>query len=311
MPKLHRESGLLPIFAEIHATERGSTLGIEATFAIDPTIEKLAAAFYMDGSDSMRQAGNYGRGSTFFGFSIGKQRNPVQEAMHIMVPYMAQKDADGLCHVAYWATGPKGQDIETLGDLNAEQASSYAFRGPQQFGGGTYLLPAVRDFVAYINNERKKQDIKAALAAFITDGQLHDFDDLVAYTKQLAQAIIDGKFPRANLVIVGVGSEIDEDQLELLEEATPEGYTGRDIWCHAEAESVDDLPELVAHLLDANIPAFWGGAVIKNEQGKIVQAWEDMVPAVIEFELPANARSFTLQVGSEKYTQSLARLGEH
>ena len=114
-----------------------------------------------------------------------------------------------------------------------------------------------------------------------------------------------------NLVIVGVGTEIDEEQLELLEEPTPEGYNGLDIWCHAEAESVDDLPELVAHLLDANIPAFWGGAVVKDEQGKIIQAWEDMVPAVIEFELPANARSFTLQVGSEKYTQSLERLGEH
>lgn len=309
--KLHREAGLLPVFAELDAQERGSSLRIRATFAIDPAIEKLAAAFYMDGSDSMRQAGNYGRGGGFFGFTLGKQRNPVQDAMHIMVPYLAQKDGDGQCRVAYWATGPKGQEIEALGELSAEQAATYEFSGPQQFGGGTFLLPAVRDFVAYINEERKTKDIRAALAAFVTDGQLHDFDDLVAYTAQLAQAVTDGKFPRANLVIVGVGSAIDDEQLEQLEEATPEGYSGRGIWSHAEAASVDDLPELVAHLLDANIPAFWGGAAVRDEQGKAIQTWEDMVPAVIEFDLPAGSRSFTLQVGSEKYTQPLDRLGEH
>lgn len=311
MPKLHRESGLLPIFGELHAEKRTDTLGIELTFAIDPTIEKLAAAFYMDGSDSMRQAGNYGRGGSFFGFTLGKQRNPVQEAMQIMVPYMAQKDADGVCRAAYWASGQKGQDIEVIGELNAEQAMQQEFRGPSQFGGGTYLLPAVRDFVAYIQDQRKTKDIKAAIAAIVTDGQLHDFDDLIAYTQELARAIMGGKFPPTNLVLVGVGTEIDEEQLEQLEAATPEEYTGRDIWCHAEAESVDDLPELVAHLLDANIPAFWGGAILKDQNGRTIQAWEDMVPALIEFELPANATSFTLQVGKEHYTQSLARLGEH
>lgn len=311
MPKLHRENGLLPMFAELHAEERGDRLGVEVTFAIDPSIEKLAAAFYMDGSDSMRQAGNYGRGGGLFGFNFGKQRNPVQDAMHIMVPYMTQKDADGVCRVAYWATGKQGKDLEVIGELSAEVAATSEFRGPETFGGGTYLLPAVRDFVAYIQELRQKSDVRAAIAAIVTDGQLHDFDDLIAYTQDLARAIMKNDFPRTNIVLVGVGSEIDEEQLEQLEEATPAEYTGRDIWCHAEAETVDDLPELVAHLLDANIPAFWGGALLKDEQGKIVQAWEDMVPAVIEFELPATARSFTLQVGSERYTQSLEGLGEH
>ena len=311
MPKLHRENGLQPMFAELHAEKRDNQLRVELTFAIDPTIEKLAAAFYMDGSDSMRQAGNYGRGGGLFGFNFGRQRNPVQEAMQIMVPYLAQKDADAQCRVAYWATGREGKNLEVIGELTAERAATYEFPGPQQFGGGTYLLPAVRDFVAYIQDSRQQKDIKATIAAIVTDGQLHDFDNLVAYTQELARAIMEGKFPPTNIVLVGVGSEIDEEQLEQLEEATPEEYTRRAIWCHAEAESVDDLPELVAHLLDENIPAFWGGAVLKDEQGKIVKAWEDMVPAVIEFNLPANARSFTLQVGSERYTQSLERLGEH
>lgn len=309
--KIHRNKGLLPIFAEIHLKSRGNTLGVELTFAVDPGIEKLAAAFYMDGSESMHQAGNYGRKRAFFSINIGKQRNPVEDAMRIIVPYIASKDADGSCRVAYWATGKQGTQVELLGELTADSAARYEFDGPHEFGGGTYLLPAVRDFVAYIQQLQQQGEIKAAMAAIVTDGQIHDFNDLIAYTQDLANAIMAGKFPRTSLVLVGVGPGVNHEQMETLADVTPAGFTGRDIWCCAEAESVDDLPELVAHLLDANTPAFWGGAVLRDERGNVIQAFEDMVPAVVEFELPANARLFTLQVGNETFTQSLEGLEKH
>lgn len=310
--KLHKENGLLEPFAEIHAKETGNTLELELTFALDPTIEKLAAAFYMDGSGSMQQMGAYGRiEGGFFGL-FGTPRNPVQEAMRIMVPYMAKKDANGKCRVAYWATGQGGTKIEVISEMDAVYAAEAEFKGPKLYGGGTNLLPAVRDFVAYINDCRKKgEDIKACIAAIVTDGEIHDFEDCVAYTKELARAIEDKKFPRTNLVIVGVGAEVDEEQLEQLEEATPEWYTGRDIWCHAEAASVADLPELVAHLLDANIPAFWGGATVKDQRGNVVKKFEDMVPAVIEFAIPSGSSSFTLEAGGRTFVQDLSGLGKH
>jgi hypothetical protein len=310
--KLHRENGLLEPFAEIHAEDTPEGLHLELTFALDPTIEKLAAAFYMDGSGSMQQMGAYGRTEGGFFGLFGKPRNPVQEAMQIMVPYMAKKDANGRCRVAYWATGEGGTHIEVISEMTAELASHAEFKGPRNYGGGTNLLPAVRDFVNYINGCRKGgEDIRACIAAIVTDGAIHDMDDCVAYTATLARAIEDKKFPRTNLVIVGVGSEIDEEQLEHLEEATPDFYTGRDIWCHAEAESVADLPELVAHLLDANIPAFWGGASVKDASGRTVQSFEDMVPAVVEFTLPRGARSFTFEAGGRRFVQDLSGLGKH
>ena len=193
--------------------------------------------------------------------------------------------------------------------MNQTQANEATFPGPQSYGGGTNLLPAVRDFVDYINASRESsEDIKVCIAAIVTDGEIHDLEDCVAYTATLARAIEDKKFPRTNLVIVGVGKEIDEQQLE---EATPAFYSGRDIWCHAEADSVANLPELVAHLLDANIPAFWGGAVVRDNQGKAALTLEDMVPAVIEFPLPRNAKSFTLKAGGKRFVRDLSRLGEH
>jgi hypothetical protein len=310
--KLHKENGLLEPFAEIHAKDTSEGLQLELTFALDPTIEKLAAAFYMDGSGSMQQMGAYGRTEGGFFGLFGTPRNPVQEAMRIMVPYMAKKDANGQCRVAYWATGEGGTQVEVISELSAEQAGSTEFKGPRTYGGGTNLLPAVRDFVAYINACRDRgEDIKACIAAIVTDGEIHDLPDCVAYTATLARAVEDRKFPRTNLVIVGVGKEIDEQQLEQLEEATPAWYSGRDIWCHAEADSVADLPELVAHLLDANIPAFWGGANVKDAQGNTVLMLDDMVPAVIEFTLPRGSRSFTLEAGGRRFVQDLSGLGQH
>ncbi|HEY1012887.1 MAG TPA: vWA domain-containing protein [Herpetosiphonaceae bacterium] len=303
--KIHREQGLQPIFADLHLDDEGKNLTVEVAFAIDPHIEKMAAAFYMDGSQSMQQAGNYTRARSFFSIALGKQRNPVQEAMQIIVPYITQKDADGVCRVAYWAAGREGKAVELIGELDSSTAASYKYHGPQVFGGGTHLLPALRDFVAYIQQLQQKTEVKAALAIVVTDGQIHDFDDLTRYTKEIANAIMAKKFPPANIVLVGVGESIDHEQMEQLGEVTPKNFTGRDIWCCAEAESVDDLPELVAHLLDTNTPAFWGGAVLKDERGTVLKTWEDMVPAVFEFTVPKTAKSFTLQVGSDVFTQTL------
>lgn len=305
--KIHREQGLLPIFADLHIEDKDSdTLHLELTFAVDVAIEKLAAAFYMDGSDSMKQAGNYGRGGGWFQLNIGLQRNPVREAMRVIVPYIASKDSNGACRVAYWACGKAGRDIEVIGELSAADADKFDYAGPKQFGQGTYALPVLRDFVAYINGLQKGGElVKVAYGILVTDGQLHDYYEVADYTKEMAKAIMAGKFPRTNLMLVGVGKYVDHEQMEQLSEMDIAGYEGRDIWCCAEADVVDDLPELIAHLLDANTPAFWGGAVITDERGRTLLAFEDMVPAVIEFEVPKTAQKFFMKASGQTLEQTL------
>lgn len=303
--EVRKTNKLLPIFTDIHGEQVGDKLQVEITFALDPTIEALAAAFYMDGSGSMQETGNYGRQGLF---GLGRQRNLVEEAMRIAVPYIAGKDANGRCYVAYWATGERGDKIEAIGELTAEQAATTAFGGPSAYGRETRLLPAVRDFVAYIQRGLKAgETISAALAVVVTDGKFHDFEDVRDYTKtQLCSAIMAGKFPKTVFTIVGVGRDVDAEQMEeLMHEATPESYTGRPIWCYALADHVGQLPELVSHLVDSNTPAFWGGATVKDQTGQVIARFEDMVPAVIEFTVPLKAPRFTLQAGDQTHTQEL------
>lgn len=307
MPLEVRKIGRMAEFvADVHGLERGGKLHMEVTFAVETSLENLAAAFYMDGSGSMQNAGNYGRRAGLFG--LGRQRNPVQEAMRVAVPYLAGKDANGRCRVAYWACGAEGTEIEPIREMTAEEAANGDFPGPQNYGGATYLLPAVRDFVAYIQGLQKSGElIEAALGVIVTDGQFHDAEEVIAYTaSSLAPAILAGKFPKTVFTVVGIGREVD---LELMEEfsheATPKGYPGREIWCYALADEIDQLPQLVAHLVDANSPAFYGGCVVTDPRGNTVLRFEDMVPTVIEFELPLDARSFTLRAGNQSFTQRL------
>lgn len=298
---------LLDILSEIHRKEGPDKLDLEVTFAIDPLIEGLGAALYMDGSDSMRHAGNYGRRGLL---AIGRKVNPVEESMRIIVPYIAEKDANKQCRVAYWATGSDGKSIQVIGEMDGPQAAQSEFDGPNEFGGATYLLPAVRDFVAYIRSLMAGgETVKSALAVIVTDGQFHDFEDVMTYTRDLATAIMEGKFPKTTFTVVGVGPEIDKEQMsELMHEATPESYTGREIWCYALADSIGQLPEIVSHLVDENVPAFWGGATVADEHGTVVKQFDDMVPGVISFTLPENARSFTITVDGKPYVQSLVGL---
>ena len=303
--EVRKTKKLLPVFSDIHGEQNGNKLAIEVTFAIDPNIEALAAAFYMDGSGSMQEAGNYGRQGLF---GLGRQRNLVEEAMRVIIPYISHKDTNGKCYVAYWSTGEQGKNIEPIGELSSEAAGITSFVGPTAYGNETRLLPAVRDFVAYIQRLLKQgETVQAALAVIVTDGKFHDFTDVRDYTKsQLVPAIVAGKFPKTVFSVVGVGKDVDPEQMEeLMHEATPKSYSGRPIWCYALADSVGQLPELVSHLVDANTPAFYGGATFSDAKGNILARFEDMVPTVVEFELPLTERKFIVSAGDKSYTQEI------
>ena len=222
--EVRKTKKLLPVFSDIHGEQNGNKLAIEVTFAIDPNIEALAAAFYMDGSGSMQEAGNYGRQGLF---GLGRQRNLVEEAMRVIIPYISHKDTNSKCYVAYWSTGEQGKNIEPIGELSSEAAGITSFVGPTAYGNETRLLPAVRDFVAYIQRLLKQgETVQAALAVIVTDGKFHDFTDVRDYTKsQLVPAIVAGKFPKTVFSVVGVGKDVDPEQMEeLMHEATPYGH---------------------------------------------------------------------------------------
>jgi len=159
----------------------------------------------------------------------------------------------------------------------------------------------LRDYVAHIRNEVQK-GARRGLAVIITDSQLHDAADVTAYSTQVAKEIAAGRLPRLNFVLVGVGDQVDEEQME---EICHEEYPGvGHLWCHRVADRMEEMAELVAVLVDETMTVAAGGTIY-DDQGRVIKVYEARLPAVLEFQVPPNCQSFTLEVAGQRFTQPI------
>jgi hypothetical protein len=270
---------------------------VVATLLHDPTVEGLDVALYMDGSASMENT--YGPRGILA--KLGPVKNQVEPQMQWMLEYLATKDRDGVLRTAYWATG-SGAELEFVGDLDGAKAKQFKFPGPKHYGKATILLPVLRDYVAHIRKEAAEKDARRGLAVIITDSQLSDPDDVIAYTQQVAREITAGRLPRVNFVLVGVGEAVDEAQMDRI---CHDEYPGvGHLWCHRVADKMEEMAELVAVLVDETMTVAAGGTIF-DEKGAVLKSYEGRLPAVLDFEVPAACKRFTLEVGGQRFDQAL------
>jgi len=280
-------------FSDVHLKGRR----VVATLLHDPTVEGLDVALYMDGSASMED--EYGPRGILA--KLAPIKNQVEPQMQWMLEYLATKDRDGVLRVCYWATG-SGAEIEVVGDLDGARAKEYRFPGPRSYGKATVLLPVLRDYVAHIRREAAERGARRGLAVIVTDSQLSDPDDVIAYTKQVAREVSAGRLPRVNFVLLGVGEQIDEDQMERI---CHDEYPGvGHLWCHRVADRLEEMAELVAVLVDETMTVAAGGTIY-DERGAVVKTYEGRLPAVLEFDVPDGCKAFTLEVAGQRFTQPL------
>ena len=304
---MSHEKAVAP-FSDLHV-EDGR---VRATLLHDPTVEGLDMAIYMDGSASMREEYESRQQTRtllewLFGAPEVTMPNQVQPQVQWMLEYLATKDRNGVLRVAYWACGETGAEIELVGDLEGSAARSYAFPGPRQMGNRTVLAPAMRDYVEYLKSQIPG-GARRGCAVFVTDGALHDAEDVKAYSRQLAKAIASGRLPRLNFILVGVGDAVNEEQMEDIchEEYPAVGH----LWCHRIAEEITQVAELVAVLVDETMTVAAGGT-ITDDRGTVLKIYEARLPAVLEFDVPEGAESFTLEVAGQRFTQPLPEEDHH
>lgn len=281
-------------FSDVHRVTRGGSTHIVATLLHDPTVEGLDVALYMDGSASMEP--QYGPRGVLA--KLGGVRNNVEPQMRWMLEYLAQKDRDGNCRVAYWATGD-GTQLEQLGEMTAEQAKEAKFPGPKFYGKGTVMLPALRDYIAYLR-ERVAAGARRGLAVIITDSELYDPKDVTAYSAKVAEEIVAGRLPMLNFVLVGVGPAVNEHQMEEICHAEYPGVGH--LWCHRHVDRMEEMADLVAVLVDSTMTVADGG-VVYDSRGPVLNRWEGRLPAVLEFDVPNDCTEFVLEVGGQRYPQ--------
>jgi hypothetical protein len=279
----------------------GGKVRVTATILMEPRREGTQTGIALDGSGSMESLYGAAQGGGFLANLFGWKKQTTNEITPIaqkLCAYLASKlDADGGTTCVYWATGPGGSRIEVIGDLRAEEAERHVFGPPREFGTGTQLLPAVKYFV-----ERFK-DAPWGFYVFITDGELHDLDAVKKYSTWLAREVAAGRRKPLKFVLIGIGDNINEDQMEELDDL--DTGTEVDLWDHKIAAHMRVLQEIFAEVVTKNARVSDRGK-IRDGQDRVVKDYSDTgVPAFLEFELPADSPYFVLEVEGQRIQQDV------
>lgn len=288
-------------FGEVNVWQQlDGSLKVKATILMSPTVEGAQTGLAIDGSASMK--GNFGTSGAVSALFAPSMPNIVETVARTLSSYLANFDSDGQTTVIYWAVGPGGGQIQELGDLTVDSAKAKHFNAPKQFGTGTQLLPALKYFT-----DARFSAAPWGLYVFITDGLLDDLPAVKQYTLDLAKEIAAGQRNATKLVLIGVGTEVDVGQLEALDDLDYGGLIGQDgqpvdLWDYKLAAEMQKVEEIFAEVVSSDT-ILAPSATIVDDRGRPVQplnraSYNDGLPALIEFVVPAGATSFQLTLPS-------------
>lgn len=113
------------------------------------------------------------------------------------------------------------------------------------------MLPAVQYFT------ENKFPSAPYLCFHKTDGLIEDLSDVQQYSLSLAQQIADGQRNFVKLVLIGVGLEVDEGQMEALDDLDYGGIKGPDgqevdLWDHKLAADMQKIEEIFAEIVSTH-----------------------------------------------------------
>lgn len=225
-------------------------------------------------------------------------QNVVEPQARQFTAYLADNlDADGGTTVIYWACGD-GTQIEVVGDLTGDDCPTATFTGPQHagFGNATHLTPAVRYFA------ERFSDAQRGMYLFITDGRLDDLEAVKQYTGSLCREIAQGWRNPFKCVLIGLGDQIDEQQMEELDDL--DSGTDVDIWDHKIAKDMRVLQEIFAEVVSENQIIAPTGRIY-DADGQIIKNFTDGLPAKVTFDLPRSSTWFELEVAGRRIRQSI------
>lgn len=292
-------------FGEVNVNRSGKELAVKATVLMVPNEENARTGLAIDGSASM---------APVYGVKVGPfpaaKPNLVEPVARTMASFLANFSSDGRTNLLYWACSPDGSAIEEIGRFASDDVQKVAISGPKKFpmGKQTRLLPPVKYFA-----ENAFKDAPWAIGVIVTDGIIDDLEEVKTYCLELAKQMASGKRSYLKLVLIGFGEAVDESQMEELDDMfegsglkTPEGKE-IDIWDHKIAVDMRKLEEIFSEVVDEGTIVVASGRIV-DQSGKVVKEYNDGVPAVLRFNLPAGATAFTLEFPGGSVTQDITEV---
>jgi hypothetical protein len=292
-------------FGEVNIFQEPGGPRVRATILVPPQVEGAQTGLAIDGSNSML---------SLFGAGVPKlfrtaDSNVVQPVARMMAEYLANFDSDGNTSVIYWACG-LGDSLEELGDMNAAQSRRFEFNEPKSPGKGTRLLPAIRYFA-----EQRFPTAPWGIYVFITDGVIEDMEAVKAYSLAMGRQLANGSRNFLKFVLIGLGSNIDEDQMSQLDDLDYGGLQlpngdDVDLWDHTTAGEMKSLDEIFKECVSKNTIVSPSAQIVDSSNRPVRSIdgrnYADGLPALVEFTLSPGSTSFTLSLpNGQSFNQPL------
>lgn len=303
-------------FGEVNVyPQNNGNIDIVATILMVPDIEGARVGLALDGSASMKKMyGISGVVSSFFA-NASVTQNVVEPVARVMVRYLANFSATGKVDLINWACGAAGELIEDLGNFSGEEIDQFPIKGPKiPWGTGTKLLPTLTYFInKYKDAPALGAKQPAAICLIITDGIIEDLEDVKEYCFKYALEISDNVKPFIKFLLIGVGKEIDEQQLEELDNMF-EGSFIRDssgleidLWDYQVADDIQILEQIFKEFVSAETIVTHYGRIL-NQEGVVCEEYTLGVPALMRFKLPAGSTAFTLEFSGGNVVQDITEV---
>jgi hypothetical protein len=252
---------------------------------------------YIDGSTAMVAA--YRMARRFLESNPHKTAvsNEIETTVRMLVQSLVGRARGGQMRTAYWSCGFDGREVELVGDLDGENLDRHRFRGPRISGACSRLAPPLYDYVAYL----RAQPIPAERGCvfFLTEGVLDDADEAARLSAELARAIALGQSPRLTFILVSMSETSAHPVARIVAQLNQ--AAGQPLWRCRTSEELSLVPALATGAVD-RAAAVSGGAIL-DEDGNLLRAYDEPLPAVLEFQLPAGARAFVLVADGKRYLQ--------
>jgi len=275
----------------VEKDEKTKEITITAQVLLDKLpIEGAEFGLALDGSASMSDS--YGTESGPFGFGTPNIVEPVAKSM---LNFLAQNSKDGDVEFAYWAVGPGGKEIEQIGKISPSMLDTLKIYPKKNMGRSTYIMPIIDFFV----NDKLK-DATWAMAVIVTDGMLDDMEDVLKWTEQFATEVHSGNRKLVKLVLIGLGNQVEVGQLEKLDDF--DTTSGVDIWSAKLASEMEQLAEVFDEVMSEELKVAPSGKIIDNN-GKLLRAYSDFLPAKMEFKLDPKSTKFKLEMPGAQFIE--------
>lgn len=285
-------------FADINIPDKeGDDVEVVACFKLDPDMligeGDSRVCIALDSSVSIKEM--FGVGSVGM---FSPKPNYIEMVTRSVGKILMQVSSEELMPVFYWALGRKGEGLELAGQFSADEIEHAEIKGPkvEKWGRGTKLLPSLRYICETIS-----QDMNFTMAVIITDGFIEDEDEAIQYCMEIGREIQSGARETLKLVLIGIGNEVNAEQLERFDDMFEgtELEDDVDLFSSGIAASIQDEGEILdilfGELMTEDVIVAPSGRIL-DEWGNMVANYTDGLPGKIRFTLPKGATYFSLEI---------------